>query len=217
MLSYNNVTIQSGPFELNEVNLEIAKGAYAVLMGPTGCGKTTLLEALCGLRTVTEGQITLEGQDITHLPPGKRGIGYVPQDGALFDTYSVAQNLGFALMVRKLPATEIKLITEELASKLSISHLLTRSIQGLSGGERQRVALGRALAHKPNLLLMDEPLSALDEETHGEMCTLLENLSRQEQLTVLHVTHSQSEARRLGDIHFKMRNGKILTPTEDPA
>jgi ABC-type sugar transport system ATPase subunit len=202
MIHLDHLCLRAGAFTLADLCLTVATGEYAVLMGRTGCGKTTLLEAVCGLRPITSGRIVLLDRDVTQLRPSERGVGYVPQDLALFPTLSVREHLGFALAVRRWPKQQIEQRVGELAALLGIAHLLERYPQGLSGGESQRVALGRALAFGPRVLLLDEPLSALDEETRGDMVTLLRSLQRRTGVTTLHVTHSLTEARRLGDRLF---------------
>ncbi len=199
MIHLDNLCLRAGAFTLADLSLTVATGEYAVLMGRTGCGKTTLLEAVCGLRRITSGRILLLGRDVTHLRPSERGVGYVPQDLALFPTLTVREHLGFALAVRRWAKQDVDRRVAELAGLLGITHLLERYPQGLSGGESQRVALGRALAFGPRVLLLDEPLSALDEQTRGDMVTLLHALQRRTGVTTLHVTHSLTEARRLGD------------------
>ncbi len=199
MIHLDHLCLRAGAFTLADLSLTVATGEYAVLMGRTGCGKTTLLEAVCGLRRITSGRILLLGRDVTHLRPSERGVGYVPQDLALFPTLTVREHLGFALAVRRWAKQDVDRRVAELAGLLGITHLLERYPQGLSGGESQRVALGRALAFGPRVLLLDEPLSALDEQTRGDMVTLLHALQRRTGVTTLHVTHSLTEARRLGD------------------
>jgi molybdate/tungstate transport system ATP-binding protein len=143
------------------------------------------------------------------LPPAERGVGYVPQDRALFPTMLVREQLAFALVLRALGQAEIAVRVDELAELLGITGLLDRTPDKLSGGEAQRVALGRALAHAPAVLCLDEPLAALDEELHGEMCRLLERVHRETGVTVLHITHSPSEAKRLAGCHFRLADGKV--------
>jgi molybdate/tungstate transport system ATP-binding protein len=198
----DNLSVRLGSFALDGISFEVAEGEYAVLMGKTGSGKTTILEAVCGLRPVAGGRIRLGGIDVTRLKPRQRGIGYVPQDAALFSTMTVREHLGFALVVRKRPHRAVHQRVEELAELLSIEHILDRRPQGLSGGEAQRVSLGRALAFSPGILCLDEPLSALDEATRDEMYALLRTVRAQTGVTVLHVTHSLHEAERLGDRFF---------------
>ena len=209
MLDFKDVTIRLGAFNLENVRIAIPTGAYAVLMGRTGCGKTTLLEAACGLRPLAAGRIRLMDRDVTDLPPGKRGVGLVPQDGALFTTMSVEDHLGFALRVRRRPRKEIRARAEELAEWLGITYLLKRRPHGLSGGERQRVALGRALAARPDILCLDEPFSALDAETHAGMVQLLRRIHRELGVTVLHITHNRNEARLLAQLQLVLNDGQV--------
>ena len=209
MIRLENIMLRQGDFELRDIRLELAAGEYGVLMGRSGCGKTTLLEAVCGLRTVAAGRIILGDRDVTALPPAERGVGYVPQDRALFPTQPVREQLAFALVLRSLGQAEIAARVEELAELLGLGALLDRLPDKLSGGEAQRVALGRALAHRPSVLCLDEPLSALDEELHDEMCQLLERIHCETGVTVLHITHSPSEAKRLAGCHYRLTNGRI--------
>ena len=209
MIRLHQLQVRAGAFQLAEISLEIPTGQYGVLMGQTGSGKTTLLEAICGLRRVTSGRIELMGRDVTDLPPADRGIGYVPQDRALFQTMTVREHLGFALFIRRWEPTAIAARVDELARMLGLTALLSRKPAGLSGGEAQRVALGRALASRPSLLLLDEPLSALDEDTREEMQNLLLAVQHQTGVTALHVTHNRDEAARLGDAVFQLARGQL--------
>jgi ABC-type sugar transport system ATPase subunit len=202
MIQLDDLALRAGSFSLAGLSLTVAAGEYAVLMGKTGCGKTSLLEAICGLRPPSAGRIILLGRDVTRLRPAERGVGYVPQDLALFPTLSVRDHLAFSLVVRRWPGAQIAERVGELADLLGIAHLLDRYPLGLSGGEAQRVALGRALAFHPPILLLDEPLSALDEATRGDMVELLRSVQRRTGVTTLHVTHSLTEARRLADRLF---------------
>ena len=210
MIALKNISLKQGSFELSGVNLTLAAGEYGVLMGRSGCGKTTILEAVCGLRAITSGSIRLDDVEVADLPPAERGVGYVPQDRALFPTMIVREQLAFALVLRKQPQIHIAERVNELAKLLGITQLLDRAPDKLSGGEAQRVALGRALAHRPAVLCLDEPLAALDEELHEEMCRLLEHVHRETGVTILHITHSPSEAKRLAGCHFRMENGKVV-------
>jgi ABC-type sugar transport system ATPase subunit len=209
MIALENISLRQGSFELRDINFELDAGDYGVLMGRSGCGKTTVLEAVCGLRKISGGRIILGGRDVTQFPPAERGVGYVPQDRALFPTMLVREQLAFALVLRALGQAEIASRVDELAELLGITALLDRMPEKLSGGEAQRVALGRALAHRPSVLCLDEPLAALDEELHGEMCRLLERVHRETGVTILHITHSPSEAKRLGGCHFRLADGKV--------
>lgn len=211
MITLDRLSVHAGAFSLREISLTIPAGAYAVLMGRTGSGKTTLLEAICGLRTVDSGRILLGQEDVTHLPPGSRGVGFVPQDGALFQHLTVRQHLEFALVVRQWSRERIDARVGELAGWLGLSSLLDRLPAGLSGGETQRVALGRALSFQPRILCLDEPLSALDDTSRAEVCAVLESIRRHTGVTALHITHNLSEAQRLGDCVLRLHEGSIQT------
>jgi ABC-type sugar transport system ATPase subunit len=209
MIALDQLRLRLGAFALDGVSLQVPAGEYAVLMGKTGCGKTSLLEVVCGLKPAAAGRVVLLGRDVTRLRPAERGVGYVPQDLALFPTLRVRDHLAFALEVRRWPAKSIRRRVEELAAQLGVAHLLDRFPRGLSGGESQRVALGRALSFRPRVLLLDEPLSALDEDTRGEVIGLLREVTRREGVTTLHVTHSLTEARRLADRLFVLEAGAV--------
>ncbi|MFP6752966.1 MAG: ABC transporter ATP-binding protein [Pirellulaceae bacterium] len=207
MIHVTDLTLQVGNFRLEDVSFEIPTGHYCVLMGKTGSGKTTVIEAIAGLAPILAGTIVLGDLDVTALRPQQRNIGYVPQDGALFATMTVSQHLAFALRIRRVESDEIKERVDELARLLEIQPLLKRTIHGLSGGERQRVALGRALSFRPTTLLLDEPLSALDDETHTQMCDLLESVQQQTGVTILHVSHREQEAERLAQSILRIEDG----------
>jgi ABC-type sugar transport system ATPase subunit len=210
MIELHNLSIRSGSFSLANVSFAIPEGAYAVLMGGTGQGKTTILEAICGLRPIAGGRIILDGEDVTRWKPADRSVGYVPQDLALFPTMTVRGHLEFALRLRRYSLHFIQARVAELADVLGIGPLLHRRIQGLSGGEAQRVALGRALSFHPRILLLDEPLTALDEPTRDRLCDLLRAVQKKSGLTTLHITHSRAEARQLAD-RLLVLTGGVLT------
>ena len=209
MIAVDHITLRVGGFALEDVGFDVPTGQYAVLMGRTGAGKTTLLEALCGLKAVASGTIRLNGRDVTRLKPAERGIGYVPQDRALFQTMTVREHLAFALTIQKASGQVIQQSVAVLSRLLGIEHLLNRRPPGLSGGEAQRVALGRALAARPGVLCLDEPLSALDDETRQEMYELLKQVRASTNVTILHVTHNLDEAKQLADRIFLLRDGKV--------
>lgn len=209
MIAVQNLSVRVGQFALDGISFEIPQGNYGLLRGKTGSGKTTILEAICGLKPVTAGSIRLLGRDVTRLKPAARGVGFVPQDNALFGNMTVREHLAFALEIRRWPKPAIAERVGELADLLGIEKLLHRKPQGLSGGEAQRVALGRALASRPDVLCLDEPLSALDEETREEMCDLLKSVQKRTGVTALHITHNLSEARRLADKVIILQDGRI--------
>ncbi len=209
MIALRDVSIRSGPFVLTDIHLDIPAGQYAVLMGATGQGKTTILEAICGLRAVIAGQVCIGDVDMTRWKPADRGIGYVPQDLALFPTMTVREHLEFALRLRRAGAALIRQRVEELSHVLGIEPLLARGVRNLSGGEAQRVALGRALAFDPHVLLLDEPLAALDESTRQRLCDLLRRVHRSRGLTTLHITHNRYEAQALADRLFVIENRQV--------
>jgi ABC-type sugar transport system ATPase subunit len=216
MIELENVTVRSGAFVLTNVTAVIPEGAYAVMMGGTGQGKTTILEAICGLRAVEKGRIRLEGADVTRWKPADRNIGYLPQDLALFPTMTVREHLEFALRLRRASRALLRERVAELADVLGIGPLLSRRMRGLSGGEAQRVALGRALSFRPRVLLLDEPLNALDEVTRDRLCKLLLTIQKTSGLTTLHVTHSRTEAKLLADRLIVIVEGSLHErPTSD--
>ena len=204
MIQVNRLSVRSGGFAMRDISFDIPSRSYAALMGRTGAGKTTLLEAICGLRKTTGGSIHLMGRDVTRLKAAERGIGYVPQDRALFSTMTVYQHLAFALRIRGWTAREIDFRVSELAELLGLEHLLRRKPHGLSGGEQQRVALGRARSARPRVLILDEPLSALDDQSRGELQALLRNVRAQSDVTTLHVTHSMEDVMQLADVLFRL-------------
>ena len=209
MIELRNVTIRQGDFELVDLNCHVSDGEYAVLMGPTGCGKTTVMETICGLRRVTAGNISVGGRDVTTLDPALRGIGYVPQDQLLFPTMRIDKQIGYGLSVRNASQEMLRQRIGELAKLVEIEHLLDRYPPGLSGGEKQRVALARALSFRPKLLCLDEPLSALDDQTRKRVADLLKAVHEKEQVTVLHITHNSEDALRIGTSIFKFEEGQI--------
>lgn len=209
MIELQDVTIRAGQFALKQVSFRVATGQYAVLMGRTGQGKTTILEAVCGLRPISCGRIMVRGEDISNWLPADRAIGYVPQDLALFPMMTVYEHLAFALRLRKVDRKQITVRVAELAELLGITALLHRKVQGLSGGESQRVALGRALSFRPSVLLLDEPLSALDEVTRQEMQSLLRQVKASTGVTTLHVTHNLDDAAALADRRLVLDDGRV--------
>ena len=214
MIVIENLTVHSGQFTLRDASFVITTGGYGMLMGRTGSGKTTILEAIAGLKHVTSGRILLGQRDVTHLKPAERNIGYVPQDGALFSTMTVREHLSFALDIRRVSRPKIDERVSELAELLEIGDLLQRYPRGLSGGEKQRVAIGRALSFRPSTLLLDEPLSALDDDTRDQLYSLLKHVQEHTGVTTLHVTHHKQDVDRLADMLFRIEDGAV---TEQPT
>jgi ABC-type sugar transport system ATPase subunit len=210
MIRSENISWSAGTFALSGVSFTVPQGSYAVLMGRSGSGKTSLLELLCGLRFPSSGAIWIGDREITNLTPGERSIGYVPQDGALFPTMTVRENIGFAPRIRGESGPGSRAAVESLAERLGITEVLDRKPQHLSGGERQRVALARALAATPTVLVLDEPLSALDEELREDLARLLKEIQRDLKLTTLHVTHHRQEAAQLADHVLRLEHGSVV-------
>lgn len=215
MIAVSELGLRQGTFSLTGISFSVPTQKYGVLMGKTGSGKTSILEAIAGLGPLAEGHIRLGGVEVTSLPPAARGIGYVPQDCALFPTMTVRDHLELALVIRRALPEAIEKRIHELASWLGIARLLERRPAGLSGGEAQRVALGRALSFRPKYLLMDEPLSSLDESTRDELIGLLKDICDQNEVTVLHVTHSRREADQLADVLFQIDGDRMRGGDED--
>ncbi len=210
MIKVAGLNLRVGGFTLSDIAFTVPTGSYAVLMGRSGCGKTTILEALCGLRAIESGEIWLGQEEVSTLAPAKRKVGYVPQDLALFSHLNVQENIAFGLKARREP-TDTRV--DEIGGLLGISDLFGRTITGLSGGEAQRVALGRALAFRPSVLLLDEPLSSLDQATREEMHNVLRTVRAKTGVTTLHVTHDKNEAVALADVLLTLHDGKV-TPVQ---
>ncbi len=210
MIAVEKLSVRAGDFQLENISFQIPAGECGFLMGKTGSGKTTLLEAICGLKRVVKGTIRLNDRDVTHWPPAQRSIGFVPQDGALFQTFTVREHLAFGLELRRWNRADIVQRTDEIAQWLGLSRILDRKPEGLSGGEVQRVALGRALSFRPAVLCLDEPLSALDDETRAEICDVIETVRERTGVTILHVSHNHGEAERLADRIFQLQNGRMV-------
>lgn len=207
MIRLENLLLRAGEFELEIPDLQLSEGEYFVLLGPTGSGKTVLLEAIAGLGHQCRGSIYLGSADVSQWPPEKRGAGFVYQDYLLFPHLSVSDNIGFGL--RGMPGGERTRRVREMAELLRIEGLLGRSARGLSGGEQQRVALARALVARPRVLLLDEPLSALDSETRELLQSELRRLHQALRPTVLHVTHNSVEAMALADRVGVLGEGRL--------
>ena len=211
-IRFEKVTVCYGKHPaLSDIDLTPNAGEALALLGPSGSGKTTILRALAGFTSITKGRISIHGADISGLPPQRRGFGIVVQNYALFPHMSVADNVAFGLRARRAPATEIRSAVGEYLSLVGMSEYAKRRPHELSGGQQQRVALARALAIRPDVLLMDEPLSALDAPLRREMLGELIRLHQQlPELTMLFVTHDQAEALALADRVGLLRAGRLL-------
>ena len=199
------------------LDLTIEDGEFTVFVGPSGCGKSTLLRLIAGLEDTSGGQIRIDKQDATHVPPAKRGLAMVFQSYALYPNLSVARNIGFGLEMRGIDRSTREKAVLEAAKVLQVDHLLDRKPGDLSGGQRQRVAIGRALVRKPKLFLFDEPLSNLDAKLRLEMRSELKRLHQMLGVTVVYVTHDQIEAMTLASRIAVMRGGcieQLGTPEE---
>jgi sulfate transport system ATP-binding protein len=194
---------------LDDVSLEIADGSLTALLGPSGSGKTTLLRIIGGLETPDSGTISLLGQDVTHVPPQRRGIGFVFQHYAPFKHMTVWDNVAFGLTIRKRPREEIRRRVGDLLSLVQIAHLADRYPSQLSGGQRQRMALARALAVEPKVLLLDEPFGALDARVRKELRVWLRRLHDETHVTTVFVTHDQEEAMDVAGRIVVMDKGRI--------
>lgn len=215
MLELRGVCKRLGGFALADVSLTVGVGECHVVLGPTGCGKTTLIETILGLHVLDAGEIRLAGRDITALAVGRRGISYVPQDLALFPHLSVRDNIRYPLRVRQAgmnaaDKAAAEALADELIDAVQIRPLLRRSVKRLSGGERQRVALVRALVAGGRCVMLDEPLAALHEGLKRELWFVLRDLQRRFDLTLLLITHDLAEAFFLGDTVTVMIDGKIV-------
>ena len=202
---------------LKKIDIQVAPGEFLILVGPSGCGKSTLLNIIAGLEEPSEGELRIAGNNVVGVAPAQRDIAMVFQSYALYPTMSVADNIGFALEMRKVPVEERKKRIAEVAAMLQIEHLLDRRPAQLSGGQRQRVAMGRALARDPQLFLFDEPLSNLDAKLRVEMRAEIKRLHQLSGITSVYVTHDQIEAMTLGSRIAVMKDGilqQIGTPDD---
>jgi ABC-type Fe3+/spermidine/putrescine transport system ATPase subunit len=210
VLRLEEICLNLGAFQLQNISLHVRHGEYMVLLGPTGTGKTVLLEVIAGLRFPDEGKIFLNSQDAGSLSPEARHLGVVYQDYALFPHLTVYDNIAFGLRLKNEPKVKIHNAVDEMARFLEIDDLLNRRPRHLSGGERQRVALARALVLKPHMLLLDEPLSALDRLTRDRLRRELKRIHSEIGVTVLHITHDLSEAFFLADRLVVMEEGAVV-------
>ncbi|OGO00955.1 MAG: hypothetical protein A2Y58_02300 [Chloroflexi bacterium RBG_13_51_52] len=209
MIKIEGLSLRLGEFNLKDIDLSIRDGEYFVILGPTGAGKTVLLECLAGLHHFKKGKVYFNGADVTRLMPEERNLGYVPQDYVLFPFIDVFNNIAFGLKQLKISTSEVRERVNKLADLMGVSHLLHRETRTLSGGEKQRIALARALAPSPRFLLLDEPLGALDLRTAKNLRLELRRIHRQFGLTTIHITHDLMEALEMADRVAVIQDGRV--------
>src|ERR1035438_1156844 len=200
---------------VDDLNLDVADGEFMVLVGPSGCGKTTALRMVAGLEDITEGTLSISGRVVNDVSPKDRDIAMVFQNYALYPHMTVAENIGFALKLRKVPKAEIKKKVNETAELLGLTEWVDRKPGQLSGGQRQRVAMGRAIVREPSVFLMDEPLSNLDAKLRVQMRAEVSRIQRRIGVATIYVTHDQIEAMTMGDRVAVLRAG-ILQQCDTP-
>jgi molybdate/tungstate transport system ATP-binding protein len=210
MLKLEGISKAWQGFELKDINLQIDNGEYAVVLGPTGAGKTLLLETIMGFHKPDKGKILLNDRCINETPPESRGIGYVPQNSMLFPHMTVKQNIEFGLRMRGIKEAQRKEKTEKIVGTLNLQPLKNKLPKTLSGGEKQKVALARVLVIEPTLILLDEPLSSVDVDAKRTLRDELKKANRELNVGVVHVTHDQTEAFSLAQQLAIMKNGQIV-------
>lgn len=211
IISFENVNkFYEDTHVLKNINFEIEKGKFYTLLGPSGCGKTTILRIIAGFTDVSNGKVTLNGADVTNLPPNKRKVNTVFQDYALFPHMNVFENIAFGLHLKKTPENIIKEKVADALKMVQLSGYENREISQMSGGQQQRVAIARALVNEPEVLLLDEPLSALDLKLRTDMQYELRELQQRLGITFIFVTHDQEEALAMSDEIFVMSKGEIV-------
>ena len=210
-ITFDNVskTYGDGHRAVSDLNLDVQDGEFVVFVGPSGCGKTTALRMIAGLEEVSEGDIRIGDRVVNNLPPGARDVAMVFQNYALYPHMTVAENIGFALKLRKVPKKEAKQRIAETAQIIGLTDHLDRKPRQLSGGQRQRVAMGRAIVREPQVFLMDEPLSNLDAKLRVQMRAEILRIQRQLSVTTVYVTHDQVEAMTMGDRVAVLRRGLL--------
>lgn len=210
IIELNNIAKEYGGVKvLEDINLYVRKNEFLTLLGPSGCGKTTTLRIIGGFEEPSNGEVIFDGKDITKLPPFKRQINTVFQKYALFPHMNIADNISFGLKIKKMNKDEISLKVKKMLRLVNLEGFEERSIDSLSGGQQQRVAIARALVNEPEVLLLDEPLGALDLKLRKEMQTELKNMQRRVGITFIYVTHDQEEALTMSDTIVVMDKGKI--------
>jgi len=211
IIQFNNVTKQydNDPAVLDQVSFEIERGKFYTLLGPSGCGKTTILRLIAGFTEATSGDIYFDGKKINHIPANKRKVNTVFQDYALFPHLNVFENVAFGLRIKKMKKADIEAKVKEALSFVNLHGYEDREIKEMSGGQRQRVAIARAIVNEPEVILLDEPLSALDLKLRYQMQYELRELQKRLGITFIFVTHDQEEALAMSDEIFVINKGKI--------
>ena len=209
MVELRSVTKRYAGFTaVSEIDLQIHAGEFLTLLGPSGCGKTTLLRMISGFETPTEGTVWLAGNDVTHFPPYRRNVNQVFQSYALFPHLTAEQNIAYGVKAHNQALKLEK--ASEMLSLFHIEHIRRRIPREMSGGEQQRVALARALASDPLIVLLDEPLSAVDFETRSKLLDEIENAQSRTNIPFVYVTHNKAEAERLGKYRIILQNGQLV-------
>ena len=210
MIGVTGISFRAGDFAIRDVSLRVEDGQYFVLMGRTGSGKSLLVKCICGLIRPESGQIVVGGRDVTNLEPRLRRIGYVPQEGALFPHMDMAHNITFSLRMAGVQHDEALRRSLPIIEMLHLRPLLARGVESLSGGEMQKVALARALGARPAVLILDEPVSSLDEPTRREVCGELRRVHAELKVATIHICHNMKEAADLADRICIMHDGRLV-------
>lgn len=210
IMRLDGISKRYGPIvALTKIDFSVERGEFVTLLGPSGSGKTTMLNLVAGMIAPTEGRIFIAGRDVTETPPNRRGLGMVFQNYALMPHMTVFENIAFPLRVRRIPREEIRRKVHEVLQLVQLTHVASRKPRELSGGQQQRISLARSLVYNPSVILMDEPLGALDKKLREQMQIELRRLHDELGITILYVTHDQEEALTMSDRIVLMNNGEI--------
>ena len=210
MISVRGLSHRYGTFTaLDALDLDVKRGEFVTLLGPSGSGKSTLLNLISGMTEASEGTIAIDGRDATHLPTNQRGLGMVFQNYALMPHMTVFENIAFPLQVRKVPKPEIETRVREVLKLIQLEHVADRKPKQLSGGQQQRISLARCIVYRPSIILMDEPLGALDKKLREDMQLEIKRLHAELGVTMIYVTHDQEEALAMSDRIVLMRKGRV--------